>query len=85
MLADPDRLRAAPWAATAAGLPGGNWHYSIATISTVGGIGMKKLSPHALGAAVAVVWAAYVLGCGFMAMLGWGAAMVHVLASLYIG
>lgn len=46
---------------------------------------MNKLSPHALGVAFAVLWAAYIGCCGITAIFGWGANLVHVFASLYIG
>lgn len=46
---------------------------------------MNKLSPNALGVAIGILWAAYVLFCGITAMFGWGGAIVEVLASLYIG
>jgi hypothetical protein len=38
-----------------------------------------------LGIAVGVLWAAYVFLAGIFAMFNWGAAMVEVLASLYLG
>ena len=46
---------------------------------------MNKLSPNALGLAIGVLWASYVLFCGITAMFGWGVALVDALASLYIG
>jgi hypothetical protein len=46
---------------------------------------MKKLSPNALGIAIGVLWAAYVLFCGIAAMFGWGTALVDAISSLYIG
>jgi hypothetical protein len=46
---------------------------------------MNKCVPNALGVAIGVLWAAYVLFCGITAMFGWGVALVNALASLYIG
>jgi hypothetical protein len=46
---------------------------------------MTKCSPNALGIALGVLWALYVLCIGIAAMFGWGAALVAPLASLYIG
>ena len=46
---------------------------------------MNKWSPNALGVAIGVLWAAYVLFCGITAMFGWGVALVEALSSLYIG
>ena len=46
---------------------------------------MKKFSPNALGIAIGVLWAAYVLFCGITAMLGWGIALVDAISSLYVG
>jgi len=46
---------------------------------------MKKFSPNALGIAIGVLWAAYILFCGITAMFGWGIALVDAISSLYIG
>jgi len=46
---------------------------------------MNKFSPNALGVAIGVLWAAYVLFCGITAIFGWGTALVNALSSLYIG
>jgi hypothetical protein len=46
---------------------------------------MNKLSPTALGIAIGVIWAAYVLFCGITAMFGWGVALVDTISSLYVG
>ena len=46
---------------------------------------MTKLSPNALGIAIGVLWALYVVFCGITAMFGWGVALVDTLSSLYIG
>jgi hypothetical protein len=46
---------------------------------------MNRLSPNALGIAIGVLWAAYVLFCGIIAMFGWGVALVDAMSSLYIG
>jgi hypothetical protein len=46
---------------------------------------MNKCSPHALGVAMGVLWAAGVFFCGITAMFGWGKALVNVLASCYLG
>jgi hypothetical protein len=46
---------------------------------------MKNLSPNALGIAIGILWAFYVLFCGITAMFGWGIALVDTLSSLYIG
>jgi len=46
---------------------------------------MNKFSPNALGIAIGVLWAAYVLFCGITAMFGWGIALVDVISSLYVG
>jgi hypothetical protein len=46
---------------------------------------MNKLSPNALGIAIGVLWAAYILVCGVTAMFGWGVALVEAISSLYIG
>ena len=46
---------------------------------------MNKCSPNALGVAIGVLWAIYVLFCGIAAMFGWGVALVEALSSLYIG
>jgi len=46
---------------------------------------VTKCSPIALGVAIGVLWAFYVLICGITAMFGWGVALVDVLSSLYIG
>lgn len=44
-----------------------------------------KIFSHALGMAVGILWAAYVLLCGFIAIFGWGVSLVHTFSSLYIG
>lgn len=46
---------------------------------------MNRCAPNALGVAIGVLWAAYVLFCGITAMFGWGVALVEALSSLYIG
>jgi hypothetical protein len=46
---------------------------------------MNRLSPNALGVAIGILWAAYVLFCGITAMFGWGVELVDVISSLYIG
>jgi hypothetical protein len=46
---------------------------------------MNKFSPNALGIAIGVLWAAYVLFCGITAMFGWGTALVDAISSLYVG
>ncbi len=46
---------------------------------------MQKCKPVALGVAIGVLWAIYVLCAGLVAMFGWSAALVNVLSSLYIG
>jgi len=46
---------------------------------------MNKLSPNALGIAIGVLWAAYIILCGIAAMFGWGVALVDAFSSLYIG
>lgn len=46
---------------------------------------MNKLSVNALGVAFGVLWALYVFFCGIIAIFGWGAHIVTVLSSLYIG
>jgi hypothetical protein len=46
---------------------------------------MKKLSPNALGIAIGILWAAYVLFCGITAMFGGGVALVDAISSLYVG
>ena len=46
---------------------------------------MNKIQPVPLGIAVGVLWAAYVFCIGITAMFDWGAAIVDVLGSLYIG
>ena len=46
---------------------------------------MKKFSPNALGIAIGVLWAVYVLFCGITAMFGWGIELVNAISSLYIG
>jgi hypothetical protein len=46
---------------------------------------MNRLSPNALGIAIGILWAAYVLFCGIAAMFGWGVALVDALGTLYIG
>jgi hypothetical protein len=46
---------------------------------------ISRCSPNALGVAIGVLWAAYVLFCGITAMFGWGVALVHTLSSLYLG
>lgn len=46
---------------------------------------MNKCSPNALGIAIGILWAFYVVFCGITAIFGWGLALVHTLASLYIG
>ncbi|HUY69359.1 MAG TPA: bacteriophage holin [Alphaproteobacteria bacterium] len=46
---------------------------------------MNKCQPLALGVAIGVVWALYVLGAGLCAMWGWGVDLVNVLGSLYVG
>ena len=46
---------------------------------------MSKCQPVALGVAIGVLWAIYVFFLGIVAMWGWGAEMVRVFASLYIG
>jgi hypothetical protein len=42
---------------------------------------MNKCSLHALGVAIGVLWAVYVLFCGITAMFGWGVAIVDVISS----
>jgi hypothetical protein len=46
---------------------------------------MNKLSPNALGIAIGVLWAAYILFCGITAMFGWGVTLVEAISSLYVG
>jgi len=46
---------------------------------------MNRCQPLALGIAIGVLWAAYVLFVGIVAMFGWGVALVEALSSLYIG
>ena len=46
---------------------------------------MTKFSPNALGIAIGVLWAFYVLFCGIIAMFGWGIELVDAISSLYIG
>ncbi len=46
---------------------------------------MNTCQPLALGVAIGVLWAFYVVGLGIIAMFGWGTALVATLASLYIG
>jgi hypothetical protein len=46
---------------------------------------MNRCQPLALGIAIGVLWAIYVLFVGIVAMFGWGAALVDALSSLYIG
>lgn len=46
---------------------------------------MNKLSPNALGIAIGVLWAVYVIFCGIAAMFGWGIAIVDAISSLYVG
>ncbi|HZD91825.1 MAG TPA: bacteriophage holin [Pseudolabrys sp.] len=46
---------------------------------------MNRCQPAALGIAIGVLWAIYVFSIGITAMFGWGAALVTVLASLYLG
>ena len=46
---------------------------------------MTRLSPNALGVAIGVLWAVYVLSVGITAMFGWGTALVSAISSLYIG
>jgi len=46
---------------------------------------MNKFSPNALGIAIGVLWAAYVLFYSITAMFGWGIALIDVISSLYVG
>jgi len=46
---------------------------------------MNRCQPLALGIAIGVLWAIYVLFVGIVAMFGWGVALVEALSSLYIG
>lgn len=46
---------------------------------------MNKCKPFALGVAIGVLWALYILFVGITAMFGWGAGLVAPFASLYIG
>lgn len=46
---------------------------------------MNKCQPLALGIALGVLWAFSVFFAGIFAMSGWGAALVQVLGSFYIG
>jgi len=46
---------------------------------------MNRCAPNALGVAIGILWALYVLFCGITAMFGWGVALVDALSSLYIG
>jgi hypothetical protein len=46
---------------------------------------MNNCQPLALGVAIGVLWAIYVVFVGIAAMFGWGNAIVDALASLYIG
>ncbi len=46
---------------------------------------MSKYHPVALGVAIGVLWAAYVVFVGITAMFGWGNAIVNTLSSLYLG
>jgi len=45
----------------------------------------NKIQPVPLGVAIGVLWAAYVFFIGITAMFDWGAGIVDVLGSLYIG
>lgn len=45
----------------------------------------RRCSPNALGIAVGILWALYVFSCGIIAIFGWGAELVSVLSSLYLG
>lgn len=46
---------------------------------------MNTIKPLALGLAIGLGWALYVLLIGITSMFGWGNAIVTVLSSLYIG
>ena len=46
---------------------------------------MNQCQPLPLGIAIGVVWAIYVFCVGITAIFGWGASLVDVLGSLYIG
>ena len=46
---------------------------------------MNRLSPHALGISIGILWSAYTVFCAITAMFGWGAALVDAISSLYIG
>jgi len=46
---------------------------------------MNKCQPIALGVAIGVLWALYVICLGLIAMGGWGADLVTSLAALYLG
>ncbi len=45
----------------------------------------SRCSPNALGVAVGVLWSFYIFFCGITAIFGWGAVLVRVFSSLYIG
>ena len=45
----------------------------------------SRCSPNALGIAVGILWAFYIFFCGITAIFGWGAELVSVFSSLYIG
>ena len=46
---------------------------------------VQKLSVFAFALSLGIVWSACTLLAGWFASLGWGAAYVHILSSIYIG
>ena len=46
---------------------------------------MNKCKPVALGVALGVLWALYVFFAGIFAMSGWGADMVNLIGTFYVG
>ena len=47
--------------------------------------GTRRCSPNALGIAIGALWAFYIFFCGIVAIFGWGADLVRVFSSLYLG
>ncbi|HUY82842.1 MAG TPA: bacteriophage holin [Acidobacteriaceae bacterium] len=58
---------------------------STAGTATNGGVRKIKCSPSAAGISVGLLWACAIFFLGITAIFGWGAELVKVFASLYIG
>jgi hypothetical protein len=51
----------------------------------MGGTSMEELNVKALAFGLGITFALYMLLAGWLAMFGWGGALVEVISSVYIG